>query len=210
MLCGVGLSPAMSAPKPTLGREWISEVIRTSTDGSVVFDNTTYQVRPRVVRTTRSCADCGAFAMTQMILDVANAFADDLIRGSYAITQGRSGDQILRSDLDTFLGKVLASPVFTRFSRYHHGARMCAAFLQLLHGQIWRTLAIRCSVRLQSPRRPRNSRFVMDAAWLGDTRADGIVFHGCRCLLQRWQPGKPPRRNSMRVITMLGRKLVKN
>lgn len=40
-----------------------------------------------------------------MVMELANAFADDLIRGTYAITQSRTGsEQALKVDLEAFLG----------------------------------------------------------------------------------------------------------
>ncbi len=42
----------------------------------------------------------------QMILEMGHAFADDLIRGAYAVSQNRGGDQILRLDLEAFIGML--------------------------------------------------------------------------------------------------------
>lgn len=96
--------------------------MRTATnDPSVTIDTTAYQVCGveasfRQFASILACRFClvvvcdhcmnrlSWMSAYQMILEMGHAFADDLIRGAYAVSQNRTGDQILRVDLETFLG----------------------------------------------------------------------------------------------------------
>jgi hypothetical protein len=137
---------SVPAPKPSVSREWALDIVQTSTnDKNLDLEGPAQAVRCRVCTISNPVVISCVFHR-QMVIELANLFADDVIRGAYGASIARgSTTGISKEDLEAFLGACMCLlPLACWFSP------LCA----LSAATAWSDLVIPGDLPSRAPARP--------------------------------------------------------